>query len=374
MNETAQCLTAVLSFWRTEGEPLLAKLSQTLPDWFEGHARDLPWRADREPYHVWLSEIMLQQTRAETVKPYYERFLQTFPTVAALADAVEPQVFKLWEGLGYYSRARNLLQTAKLIQSNYAGHFPTSYAELLKLPGIGAYTAGAIASICYGQPVAAVDGNVLRVVSRITELYLPIDEPLVRQGVAESLSRVYPLGRCGAFTQSLMELGATVCVPNGAPKCEQCPANSFCRAYAEQSADLLPVRRPKKTREIEEKTVLILKHAGRLAVRRRQDSGLLAGLWELPNVGGFASPEEMLQLADEWHAAPTCISAPFERKHIFTHIEWHMRCYELTCAEMPDDFIWATEEMLRQEITLPTAFRVCLEPQKRNQTKAKGEN
>ena len=168
MNETAQCLTAVLSFWRTEGEPLLAKLSQTLPDWFEGHARDLPWRADREPYHVWLSEIMLQQTRAETVKPYYERFLQTFPTVAALADAVKPQVFKLWEGLGYYSRARNLLQTAKLIQSNYAGHFPTSYAELLKLPGIGAYTAGAIASICYGQPVAAVDGNVLRVVSRIT--------------------------------------------------------------------------------------------------------------------------------------------------------------------------------------------------------------
>lgn len=362
MNEKRQCKEAVFSFWRTEGEPLLAQLAQILPDWFTSHARDLPWRADREPYHIWLSEMMLQQTRVETVKPYYERFLQAFPTVSDLADAGEDRVLKLWEGLGYYSRARNLHAAARQIQEKHGGCFPKSLAELLALPGIGAYTAGAIASICFGAPTPAVDGNVLRVVSRLTELYLPVDESPVKAGITESLARVYPAGRCGDFTQGLMELGATVCVSNGAPKCDVCPARDFCRARAEQSIDLLPVRRPKRTRTVEEKTVLILRSATSIAVCRRNQSGLLNGLWELPNIGGFATKEDVLRLAGEWGLSPQSIDEPYERTHIFTHREWHMRCYELLCENRPDEFVWATDAMLRDELALPTAFRICLPP------------
>lgn len=360
MNEKRQCMEAVFSFWRTEGEPLLAQLAQILPDWFVAHARDLPWRADREPYHIWLSEMMLQQTRVETVKPYYERFLQAFSTVADLATAEEDRVLKLWEGLGYYSRARNLHAAARQIQEIYGGCFPQNAAELQRLPGVGAYTAGAIASICFGAPTPAVDGNVLRVVSRLTELYLPVDEPVVKNGLTESLSRVYPLGRCGDFTQGLMELGATVCVPNGTPKCNTCPAHNFCRAYAEQSIDLLPVRCPKRMRTVEEKTVLILHSHKKVAVCRRNKRGLLNGLWELPNTGGFATKEEVLYMAEAWGLSPQNIAEPYERTHIFTHREWHMRCYELLCENMPEDFVWATETMLRDELALPTAFRICL--------------
>ena len=201
-------------------------LPERLLDWFAANARDLPWRRDREPYHVWLSEIMLQQTRVEAVKGYYERFLQALPTIADLADAPYEQVQKLWEGLGYYSRARNLQRAAIRIQQEFGGVFPTDYAAIRSLPGVGDYTAGAIASICFDAPTPAVDGNVLRVLSRIDCLEKNVDEPKVRQELRSALSLVYPKGRCGAFTQSLMELGATVCMPNGAPDCGSCP---MCR-------------------------------------------------------------------------------------------------------------------------------------------------
>ncbi len=358
--EAAACVEAILSLWRERGEPLLARLPEALLNWYEAHARALPWRRDREPYHVWLSEIMLQQTRAETVKPYYERFLRAFPDIRALASAKEDEVFKLWEGLGYYSRAKNLQKAARLLVKDFGGRFPTAYDALLTLPGVGEYTAGAIASICFEQPAAAVDGNVLRVVSRVTELFLPIGEPYVRREVHRALSRVYPAERRGDFTQSLMELGAVVCTPAGLPKCGECPANGFCLACAGGTTELLPVRSRKKPRITEEKTVFILSAGESTAVCRREDSGLLAGLWQLPNVSGFCSTEQAADLAADWGVRPLAVSEPLEKKHIFTHREWRMRCYRIRCGAQPPQFTWATEAQLRQEIALPSAFRVCL--------------
>lgn len=358
--EAAACVEAILSLWHERGEPLLARLPDALLDWYGAHARALPWREDREPYHVWLSEIMLQQTRAETVKPYYERFLRAFPDLRALAAAKEDEVFKLWEGLGYYSRARNLQKTARLLVEGFGGRFPASYEQLLALPGVGEYTAGAIASICFEQPTAAVDGNVLRVVSRVTELFLPVGEPLVRRKVREALNRVYPADRRGEFTQSLMELGAIVCTSAGLPKCGECPAGGFCLANAEGTTAMLPVRTRKKPRVTEEKTVFVLSEGQALAVCRRENSGLLAGLWQLPNVSGFCSAEQAAAVATEWGVRPQAVSEPVEKKHVFTHREWQMRCYHIRCAARSPRFTWATEAQLRREITLPSAFRVCL--------------
>ena len=227
--EPAAAMRAILSEWLSRNAGLLRDIPKPLLSWFGENARALPWRENRDPYRVWLSEIMLQQTRVETVKGYYERFLSVCPTVQALAEAAEDTVLKLWEGLGYYSRARNLHKAAKQIAAN-GGKFPTTYDELRELPGIGDYTAGAIASICFDRPTPAVDGNVLRVISRLTELPLPISEPVVKRAVFDALEKVYPRDACGEFTQALMELGAVVCVPNGAPHCSECPLLSVCRA------------------------------------------------------------------------------------------------------------------------------------------------
>ena len=213
-----------------EQNEIYAALPGVLLPWYERNARDLPWRHTKEPYRVWVSEIMLQQTRVEAVIGYYERFMEAFPTVQALAEADEARVLKLWEGLGYYSRARNLQKTAKLLTETQNGAFPDTAEALEKLPGIGAYTAGAVASICFEQPAAAVDGNVLRIIMRMTADDRPIDLPQVKKEIGEALCKVYPKGHCGAFTQALMELGACVCMPKS-PKCEDCPTQSFCRAY-----------------------------------------------------------------------------------------------------------------------------------------------
>ena len=222
-----------------EQNEIYAALPGVLLPWYEKNARDLPWRHTKEPYRVWVSEIMLQQTRVEAVIGYYERFMEAFPTVQALAEADEARVLKLWEGLGYYSRARNLQKTAKLLTETQNGAFPDTAEALEKLPGIGAYTAGAVASICFEQPAAAVDGNVLRIIMRMTADDHPIDLPQVKKEIGEALCKVYPKGHCGAFTQALMELGACVCTPKS-PKCEVCPTKSFCRAcllYTSDAAD-----------------------------------------------------------------------------------------------------------------------------------------
>ncbi len=338
-------------------ENRLSLLARTLPDWFETNRRDLPWRRDREPYHVWLSEVMLQQTRVEAARDYYLRFLAALPTIPALAAADPDALHKLWEGLGYYSRVRNLQRAAQIIVEKHGGQFPTGYAAIRALPGIGDYTAGAIASICFELPTPAVDGNVLRVVSRVEASFEPVTEQRVKKAVAARLAAVYPPGRCGAFTQSLMELGATVCLPNGAPRCSACPCRAFCQGYASGAAARLPVRAAKKERRVEKKTVFLLHCGARFAVVKRPDRGLLAGLWSFPNAGGFLTPQQALDQAAAWGCEPEAVERSAEREHIFTHVRWELRCYAVSCRAACPGFRWVSLETLEREIALPTAFR-----------------
>ena len=265
---------------------MLEQLPVLLLPWFAEHRRDLPWRRDREPYHVWLSEIMLQQTRVEAVRGYYLRFLERLPDIAALASAPEDVLLKLWEGLGYYSRVRNLQKAAQCVMEQHDGEFPQELSAIRALPGIGDYTAGAIASICFEAPTAAVDGNVLRVILRLTVCADSPADVRVRRRIGEELSAVYPAGHCGDFTQALMELGATVCLPNGAPQCGACPLRALCEAHAQGTELQFPTKPPKKPRRIEQRTVFVLQCGDRLAVCKRPSHGLLAGLWQLPDVPG----------------------------------------------------------------------------------------
>ena len=339
-------------------QEILARLPQILPDWYRKNARPLPWRRDREPYHVWLSEIMLQQTRVEAVKGYYERFLQRLPTIRDLAEAEPDTLTKLWEGLGYYSRVRNLQAAARQIQTLHGGVFPDSYEKIRALQGIGDYTAGAIASICFELPTPAVDGNVLRIISRLMLDERDVLLPQVRKDVAASLAPVYPEGQCGVFTQSLMELGAMVCLPNGAPRCESCPAASVCMARQTGAWQRLPVKGKKAPRQVRELTVFVLRCDGKTAVRKRPHTGLLAGLWEFPNVEGKLSAEQALETARAWGTGPRDLEMVLERQHIFTHVVWQMRCFYIRCAKTPEGFTWASEDELDERIALPTAFRM----------------
>jgi len=338
----------------------LSLLPAALLPWYAENARDLPWRADREPYHVWLSEIMLQQTRVEAVRGYYLRFLKALPTVAALAKAQEGHLMKLWEGLGYYSRVRNLQKAAKIIQTEYGGVFPWQYDQVRALPGIGDYTAGAICSICFELPIAAVDGNVLRCLARLENIDQPMDTAKMKRAVARALSEVYPLGHCGDFTQSLMELGATVCLPGARPRCAACPAQSFCRAHAAGREAELPRLTPKRPRKAENRTVFLLLHEGKLALSKRPDKGLLAGMWEFPNISGELGPQEALAQAAAWGLSPVALEQALARSHVFTHLEWNMTAYRIRCVHPSPAFVWAGLEELSAAYALPTAFRQFL--------------
>ena len=335
------------------------KIVTPLLEWYHGHARILPWRENTEPYRVWVSEIMLQQTRVEAVKPYFERFLEQLPTIQHLAQAPEQQLLKLWEGLGYYNRVRNLQKAAQIICTQYAGEFPTDYRQIKALPGIGDYTAGAVCSISFGQPVPAVDGNVLRVVSRLTMDDRDILLQSVKRDVAEKLGEVYPKQQSGAFTQALMELGATVCLPNGTPACSQCPLKELCLARAAGQQLSLPVKAKKQPRRREQKTVLLLWHQGRLAVHRRPAKGLLARLWEYPNIDGWLSPEEISIWLEQQGIAAGRIEHIKNSRHIFTHVEWEMQSYQVFCSmvEEQQPFLWVLPHQLESEIALPAAFQ-----------------
>ncbi|MBR2080838.1 MAG: A/G-specific adenine glycosylase [Oscillospiraceae bacterium] len=329
-----------------------------LLDWYAAGHRDLPWRKDREPYHVWISEIMLQQTRVEAVRGYYTRFLDALPRVEDLASAPEELCRKLWEGLGYYSRIRNAQRAARQIVQT--GHFPETFEELRALPGVGDYTAGAIASICFEQPTPAVDGNVLRVWARVEADERPMNDAKVKKEVARALQPLYRPGRCGDTTQALMELGATVCVPSGAPRCESCPLRGSCRALRDGRTAELPVKQEKKTRRVEEMTVFLLRCEDRIALRKRPETGLLAELWELPNVPGRLSLDEALRRAEAWELHPDAPERIVEEKHIFTHVEWKMRAVSIACKSAADAFVWVTAKELEQGFALPTAFRKLL--------------
>jgi len=335
----------------------LCRIVAPLLDWYDKNARVLPWRENTEPYRVWVSEIMLQQTQVDTVIPYYNRFMRELPDIKSLAEVPEEKLMKLWEGLGYYSRARNLQKAAGIIMAEHGGHFPRSFGDLLSLPGIGKYTAGAIASICYGQPVPAVDGNVLRVVSRLTGDDADISLPLVKDKVTALLDGIYPTERCGDFTQSLMELGATVCLPNGAPRCGVCPLSFLCQAFQTGAQLSLPVKAKKTPRKKELKTVFLLCCGDRVAVRQRETNALLAGLWEFPNMAGNLTIEQASEALANWGLSVISIIEGLRRKHIFTHVEWDMSSYIVFCENRIDDFQWVTREKLGADMALPSAFQ-----------------
>jgi len=329
--------------------------------WYRAEKRDLPWRATKDPYRIWLSEIMLQQTRVEAVKPYYERFLATCPSIFDLAELDEERLMKLWEGLGYYSRARNLQKAAREVVAQWGGSMPSDYGALLRLSGIGEYTAGAVASIAFGVRVPAVDGNVLRVLSRLSGSYADIADPATKKGYREALLPLIPAD-AGDFNQSLIELGATVCVPNGEARCTVCPMRDVCVAAREGLTNELPVRSAKRPRRIEQLTVLIICDGNRTVLHKRPPKGLLAGLYELPNVNGWIGEGELPALIRSMGFDPLRIKRLEDAKHVFTHVEWHMQAYAVTVTPEFDGLsgtpglLLVQNDDLHQSYAIPSAF------------------
>ena len=335
--------------------------TQSILAWYDAGHRSLPWRMTRDPYRIWVSEIMLQQTRAETVVSYYDRFLARYPTVHALADAPQEELLKMWEGLGYYSRARNLKKAAVKVMTEFGGELPRTARELGALEGIGPYTAGAIASIAFGEPSAAVDGNVLRVIMRLCACEADVMKQSTRVAVTVALEAIYPIGKdAGNFTQALMELGENVCIPNGAPKCAECPLATLCLAQKEGKQEFLPVKTPPKPRRIEDRTVLLLKCGNRYALARRAQKGLLAGLWEFPNTLGTLREAAAMEAARDLGAAPLSATPIGDAIHIFSHVEWHMSGYLVECDRLPSQLAHATPTEIREEYAIPKAFHAYL--------------
>ena len=349
------------NMWKETDEEILQQIPEKLLTWYDKNARVLPWREDPRPYRVWVSEIMLQQTRVEAVKPYFERFLKALPTVADLAQAPEEQLLKLWEGLGYYNRVRNLQRGARAVMVEHGGVIPASFEALKKLPGIGDYTAGAIGSIAFQIPVPAVDGNVLRVISRVLYRRDNILDAKVKRRIEGEIKEILP-ERTGDFNQSLMELGATVCLPNGAPKCNECPLQELCRAHLVGDEESLPVKTKAKKRKIEQRTVFLLVCDGKIALRKRPEKGLLAGLWELPSQEGMLGCAEAGKLLQTWGVRTLGeLQKQTDAKHIFSHVEWHMTCWYVEAALDPDadvkELIWVSRKELDQDVALPAAFK-----------------
>ncbi len=330
-----------------------------LLDWYRRSHRDLPWRATRDPYAILVSEIMLQQTRAETVKPYYHRFLSTLPTVRDLAEAEEETLYKLWEGLGYYSRVRNLKRATEVVVAHHGGIIPADFDALLALPGVGRYTAGAVASIAFGIPVPAVDGNVLRVLARLTGDDTDVLSAAAKSTAEATLSPHVPRDAAGDFTQSLIELGAVVCTPGADPACADCPLSLLCVAAREGKQGELPVRLPKTKRRVEERTVLVLRTPdGRVAIRRRPAEGLLAGLWEFPCLEGFRDEKDVVEQLAAMGVTACAVERLADAKHLFSHIEWKMQGYAVTvnAPAAVEDWIFATVAELDAVYAVPSAY------------------
>ena len=339
----------------------LNNIVQPLLEWYRDNRRQLPWRNQNNAYYTWVSEIMLQQTRVEAVKPYFKRFIGELPDIQALAACPEEKLMKLWEGLGYYNRVRNMQLAAQIVVSTYGGKLPASYKQLLELKGIGNYTAGAIASIAYQIPVPAVDGNVLRVLSRITEDRQDIMKQSVRRQAEEKLQEVIPQECPGDFNQAMMELGAVVCVPNGPARCEDCPIAKFCLAYQHGIVEELPVKAPKKQRSLENRTVLVIQDGEKTVIQKRPKKGLLAGLYELPNLDGHLSRDEVLAEVERMQLEPLYIEKLPDAKHVFSHIEWRMTGYLIRVASLDTDrempFIFAEKKQSERQYAIPSAFR-----------------
>lgn len=340
---------------------MLKKIEKPLLAWYDSGHRDLPWRQNKDAYRIWVSEIMLQQTRVEAVIPYYLRFLENFPDIATLAAAPEDKLLKCWEGLGYYSRVRNMQKAAITVMEEYHGQMPDTWETLQKLSGIGSYTAGAIASIAFKRPVPAVDGNVLRVLSRLRMDGEYITLPAVKKRVEAELLEIMPKDRPGDFNQALMELGATVCIPNGEPKCNICPWNSLCLAKENGCISEYPKREEKKKRTIEKKTVLILKEGERIAIQKRPSKGLLAGLYQFPMLEGHLKEGEVIANLKEKGMMAVRIEKLPPASHIFSHKEWHMIGYAIRVDELEkyseeENMLFVHPEKIQQEYPVPSAL------------------
>ena len=344
-----------------EREAVAAGLSTPLLAYYDAHRRILPWREEPTPYRVWVSEIMLQQTRVEAVKPYFARFMEALPDIKSLAEAEEEQLLKLWEGLGYYSRVRNLGKAAQKVMSDYNGVMPSEVEELLKLPGIGSYTAGAISSIAYGKVAPAVDGNVLRVMSRIFKDDRDVLNTQVKKDWEMLLTCTMSKERPGDFNQAMMEIGAMVCIPNGAPKCDICPFAGICQAHLCGEELQYPYKAPKKQREIEERTVLILRDEDKTAIVKRPDKGLLAGMYEFPVMNGHVAEDKVINYLKEQGLNTLWIIPLEDAKHIFSHKEWHMKGYmvrvdELSRGDVPADWLFVEPKETKVGYPIPTAY------------------
>lgn len=340
--------------------PELFEAAGPLVEWYRANRRDLPWRNHISAYRVWVSEIMLQQTRVEAVKPFFARFMEALPTVRDLAEAKEDQLLKLWEGLGYYNRVRNMQKAAIQIMEEHDGRFPETYEEIHALSGIGNYTAGAISSFAFGIPKPAVDGNVLRVVSRLLASEEDIMKASVRNKIEQALERVIPKECPSDFNQGLIELGAIVCVPNGEPKCGKCPLFELCRARRAGIQSELPVKKKAKERRIEKRTVLVFQDGETVAIRKRPKKGLLAGLYEFPNREGDLTLEEVIDYSKTLGLSPIRVKKLENAKHIFSHVEWHMAGYAVIVDELEknctEEMIFAHPEEIQDKYSIPAAF------------------
>lgn len=347
---------------------ILQEIVKPLLAWYRKNARVLPWRQDPSPYHVWLSEIMLQQTRVEAVKEYYRRFLDALPTVQDLAEVGEDELLKLWQGLGYYNRARNLQKAAQVICTEYGGKFPSEYQQWLDLPGVGEYTAGAVVSMAFGEKKPAVDGNVYRIYTRLQADGTDITKTDFKRRVREEIQDIMPENP-GQFNQAWMDLGATICLPNGAPLCDSCPLSEICRSHREGTELSYPVKPAKKTRRIEERTVFLLEYEGKYLIQKRPDKGLLAGLWEFPGQEGHLTPEQvstgLQDLGVICGDTPAGIELLGKAKHVFSHVEWHMIGYGVRLSAITDQLrdtgVFSSLKELRDIYSIPSAFSFYLD-------------
>ncbi|HSP46673.1 MAG TPA: A/G-specific adenine glycosylase [Clostridiaceae bacterium] len=328
--------------------------------WFHADKRDMPWRSDPSPYRVWVSEVMLQQTRVDTVIPYFNRFIERLPTVEDLAEVEEGELMKLWEGLGYYSRVRNMQTTAREIVDDHGGEFPRTALELRKFKGIGAYTAGAVASIAFDDKAAAVDGNVFRVMARLTANHGDLRDLKVQKELTREVERVLPDESVGDFNQALIELGALVCISKGSPKCPVCPVISYCEANRLGIQDILPYKSKAKEKTVEEKTVFLIQCGDRFAIRQRPKERLLGGLFELPNVPGFLTPEEAAEVLTEWELGILSVTMMKPAKVLFTHIQWNLRGLHIVVEKEAGDLVWATREEALKSYAFASAFSFYL--------------
>ena len=350
--------------------PALYEIVDPIVLWYRKNKRQLPWREEISAYRVWVSEIMLQQTRVEAVKSYYERFLKELPTVKDLAEAEEEKILKLWEGLGYYNRVKNMQKAAIQIMEDYGGKFPDRYEEILSLTGIGSYTAGAVSSFAYGIPKAAVDGNVLRVVSRLLLMEDDIAKVSVRKKVEQALEEVIPKDAASDFNQGLIELGAMVCVPNGKAKCDRCPIATFCKAKKEDCVMDFPVKSKAKERKKEKRTILIFKDGETVAIRKRPKKGLLSGLYELPGKEGHLTNKEVIEYSKEIGLSPIYVEKLDNAKHIFSHIEWDMTGYLIKVDELEksctEKMIFANSKEIQDKYPIPSAFEKYIKYAQKN--------